>query len=225
LPDLSVLLFPIVWVMERVLGAYVSVTGSPGLAILLLSATFSLLLFPIQLAARRWERPMAERAKIVNLEIGEARATGLRGEALFNATSKIYERHGYHPIQAGFGGIGLLISLPVLIASISLFHSTPIVVAHGFLWIDDLSQPDALLQLGTFAVNVLPVIMFLVTLLDSMVRFSDDRAARRRFSVISVALFALVYAMPAGLVLYWIGNNLTAMGLWFTGKALARTRQ
>lgn len=206
--------------MERVLEFYVSAIGAVGPAILLLSVTFSLILFPIQMWARRWEQPMAARAKIVHLEVSEARAGGLRGEALFNETAKIYERHAYHPIQGVFGGIGLLISLPVLIASISFFHKTSIVLGQGFLVIGDLSLPDALMQFGPMAINALPIVMFLVTLVDAMIRFSDNRPARSRFLVISVVLLVLVYNMPAGLVLYWIGSNMTSMVLSLREKAL-----
>src|SRR5690606_12317127 len=97
---LAVVLSPIIAVMGFILGIYAGVTGSPGLAVILLSATMSLILFPIQRIALRAERAHSEKSGLIQAEVQEAKKSGLKGEALFDATEAIYKRYSYHPIHA-----------------------------------------------------------------------------------------------------------------------------
>lgn len=209
----TVIFSPIVWLMERVFSALFALTDSAGIAILLLSTAFSLLLAPLQRWGLRAEARVAARTRLANAEVRAKRTEGLRGEALFHATEAIYQRHGYHPIQAVMGAASLVVMLPVLISSIILCTGTDIVAGRSFLFIDDLGRPDATLALAGVAINVLPLVMVAITLTDARLRFRGDAPAQRRVLIVSVVLAVLVYAMPAGLVLYWIGNNLVAAAL------------
>ena len=221
MPDFALLLSPIVWLMEWVLAAYVSLTGSAGISIMLLAVTFSLLLWPLQRLGLRAERKHAVKAAAVGAEVSAKRREGLKGEQLFDVTEAIYKRHGYHPIQALMGAAGFLVALPVLISSVIVFHQSALTRGQPFLFIADLGEPDAALDLLGYAVNVLPFIMFAVTMTDALLRYRDLAEARTRFLLISSVLLVLVYAMPAGLVLYWTVNNLMALLL----ARLAATRK
>lgn len=201
---------PIVWLMEMVFHAYLGLVGSAGLSILLLSLTFSLLLLPLQRAGGRVERRTTAKMKEVDAEVRALRRQGLKGEALFNETEKVYQSHGYHPIKAVMAATGFLAALPVLISSIILFLGEPALVGRSFLLVRDLSEPDGLLGPG---LNLLPIIMTAVTWADAILRYRDDRPARLRFMTISAVMLVLVYPLPSGLVLYWIGNNIWSFAL------------
>ena len=41
--------------------------------------------------------------------------------------------------------------------------------------------------------------------------YADDVAARRKFILIALVLFVLIFNMPSGLVLYWLALNICAM--------------
>ena len=132
----------------------------------------------------------------------------MTGEQRFEATDAVYRAHGYHPIQAMLSAASFLAALPVLISSVIVFTASSEVMGKSFLLVSDLGVQDHLLPFG---VNLLPFVMFGVTLGDAITRFRGDRSAQLRFLVLSAVLLVLVYTMPAALVLYWIGNALASM--------------
>lgn len=204
----SWLLSPIVGLMGLLLGLYTGLLGSAGVAILLLSATFTAALSPLQRKGVAFERRLAEKRKHIDAEIASAQRPGMTGEQRFEVTEAIYQKHGYHPIQAMMSGASFLVMLPVLISSVLLFTDHPSVAGQSFLFIQDLGAPDRLLPGG---LNLLPFLMFGITTADALIRFKSDRRSQFRFLIISVVLLVLVYAMPAALVLYWIGNSIAAL--------------
>jgi len=198
---LSKVLFPIIWVMETIFEFYANLTGSVGLAILLLSITFSLLLLPIQKYGRRKEDKVREKMQEVETELAPFKKT-LKGEALFDETERIYKKFGYHPIQSFALGMSFIVLLPILISAIILLGSHPILEGTPFLFVQDLSKPDGLIG----PINLLPVIMTAITIIDAFIRFNTDRSSLIRFLVIAVVLFLLVYNLAAALVIYWTTN-------------------
>ena len=89
----------------------------------------------------------------------------------------------------------------------------------SFLWIRDLSRPDALFALP-FCIpffgcelNALPFLMSGVSL-ATVLRFRSSgfsgvlaRRQRRNLSVVTLLFFLLFYTFPAGMVLYWTSTN------------------
>ena len=203
---LETVLGPIVWAMELVLEFYVHLFSSIGVSILLLSFTFALVLRPLQAVAHRTEQRISEKMKTVGTEVGALKGK-LKGEELFLATEQIYKKNGYHPIQSVGVGASFFVMLPVLVSAILLFTGGEVLTHKSFLFIDDLSKPDALWGL----INVLPLVMFAITLIDAKLRFKNDRKSQHRFFFISVVLLVIVYNLAAGLVLYWIGSNIMSL--------------
>ena len=88
-----------------------------------------------------------------------------------------------------------------------------------FLWIPDLSRPDALAALPACvpffgcAVNLLPFLMSGVSL-ATLLRFRSPvltpalvRRQRRNLAAMTGLFFLLFYTFPAGMVLYWTSTN------------------
>ena len=204
---LEFILSPIVWIMNWALEFYVNITGSTGLSILLVSFTFALLLLPLRKMAQRLEQRISAKTQLVNEEIAPLKKS-LKGEQLFLETEKIYEKHGYHPIQSIGMGASFFVMLPVLISAILLFTGD-VLASKPFLFISDLSMPDHLLG----PINILPFIMTGITIVDAKMRFANDKASQVRFYIIAVVLLVLVYGLAAGLVLYWTGSNIMSLVL------------
>jgi len=199
---LETILSPVVWLMQSILELFFSIIPSMGISILLLSCTFAIFLLPLRKIAQRTEERVSRKMQTVNEQV-QALKGELRGEKLFLATEKIYEQHGYHPIQSIKLGASLFVMLPVLISAIFLFSGDS-VSGESFLFITDLSKPDGLLG----SINVLPFVMTMVTLIDAKMRFKDDKQSQYRFFFISIVLLILVYDLSSGLVLYWTGSNI-----------------
>lgn len=200
---LELVLSPLIWLMGIVLGLYVSVFGSVGASILLLSLTFAVLALPLRKCAQEIETRVSDRIARVNMEVAKFKR-GMKGEKLFLATEKIYKEHGYHPIQSIAQGASFFVMLPFLISAVFLLPDNTLLEKQSFLFIKDLSAPDGLL----FSANLLPIIMTGITIFDAKARFRDDKGARYKFYGIAFVLLVLVYDMPSGLVLYWTGSNI-----------------
>jgi len=192
--------------MELLLDFYALLFSSTGVSILLLSFTFALLLIPLQRVAQRMERRIIDTIQFVGAEV-EVLKRELKGEKLFLATEQIYERNGYHPIQSVGLGASFFVMLPVLVSAILLLTGSETVAGESFLLIPDLSKPDGLLG----PVNVLPLLMSAITIIDAKLRFKDDRKSQYRFFFIAALLLIIVYNLAAGLVLYWTGSNIMSL--------------
>lgn len=203
---IELLLSPIVWTMTQVLKFYQQLVSSTGFSIVLMSFTFSLLLIPLQRWGNRIEKKLSGKIQQIDAEIKPLKLE-LKGEALFLETEKIYSKHNYHPIHSIGMGASFLVMLPVLLSAIILFTGNGILSGQSYLIISDLSKPDGLLG----PVNLLPVLMFAVTVVDAKLRFKGDKKSQYRFYFISIILLVIVYNLAAGLVLYWTSSNIMSL--------------
>jgi len=200
---LELVLSPIVWLMEGLLALYVSIIPSFGFCIILLSFSLSFLLLPIQIRLRQTELSVSKKIQKIDKELSLI-DKNIKGEERFFLLEEIYKNNSYHPIHSIGLGASFFLLLPILISSVLLFTQEEIVKGIQFLIINDLSKPDSLMG----AINILPFIMFLITLVDARFRFRGDNKSQMKFLFISFVLFLLVYKLPAALILYWISNNL-----------------
>ena len=203
---LETILSPIIWLMDLMLNFYIHLTSSIGASILLLSFSFALLLLPLQKKANQAEKIISDKINKVNDEVNLL-PKEFKGEKLFLETEKIYKKFNYHPIHNIGLGASFLAMLPVLISAILLFSGNEMLAGKSFLIIGDLSKPDGFYG----AINILPIIMTGITFIDAKLRFSDDQKSKNRFYFISLVLLLIVYNLPSGLVLYWLGSNLMAL--------------
>lgn len=203
---LKLILSPLILVMDLAYSALRSIIGSAGLSIVLLSIAVTILTYPLRAWALKVERRIYQRKLTVDEKIATA-TTGLKGEQKFRVTESIYMAHGYHPIQSIALGLPLFVMLPFLLSALFLFSSNASLTGVPFLFIPDLSEPDGQLA----GINVMPVIMTAITLVDSRIRFGADCSALGRFLAIALVLFALVYSFASAIVLYWIVSNLIVL--------------
>jgi membrane protein insertase Oxa1/YidC/SpoIIIJ len=188
--------------MGIVMGWYIALFSSVGFAALLLGFTFSAVMLPVRRRFEVYENRISAKIEAVKKDIGKLDKS-LKGEKRFVESEKIYAAQNYHPVHNVALGGSFFVMIPVLISAIYLFSGDSVLSGESFLAIDNLAEPDRLL----FSFNLLPVLMIAVTTIDTQINFGDDRSAKIRFLVISGVLFALVYNLPAGLVLYWTGAN------------------
>jgi membrane protein insertase Oxa1/YidC/SpoIIIJ len=113
--------------------------------------------------------------------------------------------------------------IPVFIGAFDMLAENIHLLGTGFLWIGDLSRPDALLQLP-FTIpffgaefNILPFLMTGLSVWASVLHrplaLNPDarRQQVRNMLLLALAFFILFYTFPAGMVLYWATNNLIAV--------------
>jgi YidC/Oxa1 family membrane protein insertase len=86
------------------------------------------------------------------------------------------------------------------------------------LWIEDLSRPDPIF--------VLPVLMGITMFLQTMMNPPPpDPMQARLMKVMPVAFSVFFFFFPAGLVLYWLVNNILSIAQqWQITRALERSK-
>ena len=124
--------------------------------------------------------------------------------------------------------VRVAVVIPVFIGAFDMLAENIHLLNAGFLWIKDLSQPDAIFNLpfrlpffGS-ELNLLPILMTGLSVAASALHNppalnADLRKKQiRNMFLLALAFFALFYTFPAGMVLYWTTNNLISVikSLW-----------
>jgi YidC/Oxa1 family membrane protein insertase len=234
-PVLAGLLLPGLWDWLRLLGfgmrhlleRWHDLVGNYGVAILLLSLSVKVLMWPLTRVAERWQREVNRLQSQLEPELALVRRD-FRGEEAHRRTLAVYRRHGVSPLFPVRSVLGVLIQIPVFIAAFDMLGWEFGLNGASFLWIADLALPDrwaALPVTVPFAggyLNLLPFLMTGFTVLAARVQAEPSLSAalrtgqRRHLYVMAAAFFVLLYAFPAGMVLYWTSNN-----FWYLLKVLA----
>lgn len=135
----------------------------------------------------------------------------------------MYQEHKVHPLYSLKSLAGVLVVIPVFIGAFDMLAENIHLSGESFLWIADLSHPDAFLQLpfrlpffGEY-LNLLPFIMTGFSFVASKLHHHPamDVALQRKHSrnlvMMSIGFLVLFYTFPAGMVLYWTTNNLISV--------------
>jgi YidC/Oxa1 family membrane protein insertase len=238
-PVLAGLLLPGLWNwlrllafgMRHLLERWHDLVGNYGVAILLLSLSVKVLMWPLTSLAERWQREVNRLQSQLEPELALVRRD-FRGEEAHRRTLAVYRRHGVSPLFPVRSVLGVLVQIPVFIAAFDMLGGEFALNGASFLWIADLASPDrwaALPVTVPFAggyLNLLPFLMTGFTVLAARIQAEPALSAalragqRRRLYAMAAAFFVLLYAFPAGMVLYWTSNNLWHLLKVLAGRAL-----
>lgn len=133
-------------------------------------------------------------------------------QKLQEETMRIYREEKVNP----FGGcLPMLVQMPVFFALYSALSATvEMRGAPWILWVKDLSAPDPL--------YILPVLMTASSLLQVWLNPKPaDPTQARMMWVMPLAFATMFFFFPAGLVLYWLTNNLLSiLQQWLINKQI-----
>lgn len=131
-------------------------------------------------------------------------------------TMELYKKQGVNPLG---GCLPMVIQIPIFIAlynalssSVELWH------APFTLWITDLSAPDTLFSVpiagDAFPIRALALIMGISMFIQQKMTpvGMDPRQAKMMLYMMPVMFTFIFWAMPSGLVLYWLVNNVLQIG-------------
>ena len=188
---LTVLAKPLYWLLEKIH----SFVGNWGWSIVLLVVLIKAAFYWLNASAYR---SMAKMKK-VNPRIMEMRER-LKGnpQQMQQEMMKIYREEKVNPLGGCFP---ILIQIPVFIALYwVLMSSVEMRNSPWFGWIVDLSSPDPFF--------ILPLIMAITTVLQTALNpLPPDPLQAKLMWMMPVIFSVLFFFFPAGLVLYWITNN------------------
>lgn len=115
---------------------------------------------------------------------------------------KIYREEKVNPLGGCFP---IVVQIPVFIALYTVLLSTiEMRDAPWIFWIHDLSSKDPM--------YILPVLMTMTTLLQTALNPAPpDPMQAKMMWIMPLAFSVMFFAFPAGLVLYWITNNILSI--------------
>ena len=176
--------------------------GNWGVAIIVLTAALRVVLFPLThkstVAMRRMQK-VQPKMKAIQERYKERAKKDPQARARMNQeVMALYKQEGVNPMG---GCLPLLVQLPILWALYTLFaYAIELRQAPFALWITDLAQKDP--------TYILPVLMTASMFLQQkLAPQSADPAQRRLFLMMPLIFGFMFLSFPAGLVLYWLVNN------------------
>jgi YidC/Oxa1 family membrane protein insertase len=188
--------------------------GNWGISIIVLTMLIKMLFYPLQEASYKSMAKMkivAPKMQQLKERYGEDR------QRLQKAMMELYQKEKVNPMA---GCLPILVQMPVFIslywvilASVELRH------APFYGWITDLSSVDPY--------YVLPVLMGISMILQSKLQPDPpDPVQAKMMKIMPIAFSVFFFFFPAGLVLYWLVNNvLSIWQQWHINRRIEQGRE
>ena len=194
------------------------ILGDWGWSIIVLSLVMKLLLMPVSLLTLKLQRSVSKNQTLLAPKLAKIKQQ-YKGEQAHNEMMAAHKELGITPFYSLKPLFSNFIQIPILVAIFNTLGEMSELEGQAFLWIQDLSVPDTLFNLG-FAIpllgsgfNLLPILMTLITLMSTIfyqnkwAPESETRKQKINLYLMAFAFFVLFYPFPAAMVLYWAMAN------------------
>jgi len=122
----------------------------------------------------------------------------------------LYRKFGINPLG---GCLPMLLQIPIFFGFFKMLQSAVELRGQGFLWVQDLSQPDTLGYFLGIPINILPIVMGITSFLQiAMMPKTGDKLQQRIILFMPLIFFIFCYNFAAALALYWTTQNLFSIG-------------
>ncbi len=206
---LTVIATPLFWLLSNI---HTWLVQNWGVTIILLTVLIKGLFFPLSAASYKSMarmRVMAPKLQKLKEIHGDDR------QKLHQAMMELYKTEKINPLG---GCLPIVIQIPVFISLYwVLLGSVEMRQAPFALWIKDLSAPDPF--------YILPVLMGISMIIQSRLNPEPpDPIQAKVMKIMPVAFSVFFFFFPAGLVLYWLVNNILSIGQqWYITRQLEQS--
>jgi YidC/Oxa1 family membrane protein insertase len=202
---LTIIAVPLFWLLSW----FYQWVGNWGIAIILLTVIIKLIFYPLSEASYRSMakmRVLAPKMQRLKEQYGDDK------QRMQQAMMELYKTEKINPLG---GCLPIVVQIPVfialywvLLASVELRH------APFMLWIDDLSRPDPWF--------ILPVLMGATMIIQTRLNPDPpDPIQAKVMKIMPIAFSVFFFFFPAGLVLYWLVNNILSIAQqWHINRKL-----
>ncbi|MCR5762426.1 MAG: membrane protein insertase YidC [Treponema sp.] len=206
-----IIIYPLYQIIELIYRLFFELCTNEGISIIGVSIGVTVLCLPLYAVAEKWqqkERNIQEKMKSSVDRIKKA----FKGDEQYMMITAFYKENHYHPMMALRSSFGLLIQIPFFMAAYSYLSNSTEIAEKSFLFIKNLSVPDSLFSINGFSINVLPIAMTAINIIAGIV-YTKGFSLKEKVPIYGMALIFLIilYASPAGLVLYWTMNNIFSL--------------
>ena len=205
------LISPLELLFEVVFSIANRIIGNEGLSIIFLSLAVNFLVLPLY---KRADELQAEERKVQATMASGIKhiKSKFKGDERFFMLQEYYRINHYKPIYALKSTTSLLLQLPFFIAAYNLLSGMKSLNGMSFGFIRDLGAEDAMIMIGNFPVNILPILMTLINIISGII-YTKGHPVKEKIQVYGLAavFLVLLYHSPAGLVFYWLLNNVFSL--------------
>ena len=192
---LTIIAAPLFWILSSIQ----KLVHNWGVSIIILTILIKLAFYPLSAASYRsmaHMREMAPRLQRMKEQYGDDR------QKFQQAMIELYRKEKINPMG---GCLPILVQIPVFIALYwVLLGSVELRHAPFMLWIEDLVAPDPY--------YVLPVLMGITMIVQTRLNPTPPDPMQARIMMIMPVVFSVFFFFfPAGLVLYWLVNNILSI--------------
>ena len=203
--------------MVWVLNLFYSLIPNYGVAIILLTVLVRILFWPLTHKSTIGMRKMQEIQPLLK-EI-QAKYKG-NPQRLQQETWQLYREHKVNPLSSC---LPMLVQIPVFFALFVVLRGAVELRYAPFLWIKDLSQPEALFAswFPFGGLNILPILMAVTMALQSALTPSAGDRSQQRMMMLFMPVMMLImfYNFASALSLYWTLSQLISIGqMWWIRK-------
>ncbi len=186
---------PLFWTLTMIH----SLVGNWGVAIILLTVLVKAIFYPLSAASYR---SMANMRRVSPLLAQLKERFGDDRQKMSQGMMELYKKEKINPLG---GCLPILVQMPVFIALYwTLLEGVELRQAPFMLWIDDLSQMDPYF--------ILPLIMGASMFVQQQLNPTPPDPIQARVMKMMPIIFTFFFLwFPAGLVLYWVVNNLLSI--------------
>ena len=203
---LTIIATPLFWVLS----AIEKVVHNWGVAIIILTILLKLMFYPLSAASYRsmaHMREVAPRLQRLKEQYGDDK------QKLQQAMMEIYKTEKINPMG---GCLPILVQIPVFISLYWMLLGT-VEMRHApfALWIHDLSAPDPF--------YVLPILMAITMIIQTRLNPTPPDPIQAKVMMVMPVVFSVFFFFfPAGLVLYWLVNNVLSIAQqWNINRTIA----
>jgi YidC/Oxa1 family membrane protein insertase len=190
-----------------VLTFFYKLTLNYGWAIIMITAFIQILVLPLTLKSLKSTAAMKHIQPIIKDIQTKYKNDPKRLQA---EMLNVYRTQKVNPLG---GCLPMLLQLPIFWAFFTMLRNAYELRNEGWiLWIKDLSAADQFMHLGTFNLNLLPLIMGIGMFFQQKMTIATSDPTQKRIMYIMPILFTFMFwSFPSGLVIYWITNNIFSM--------------
>jgi len=207
---LTILAAPIFWLLHWIH----QLVGNWGIAIILLTVLIKLVFYPLSAASYK---SMARMKQVTPRLMKLREQYGSDRAKLNQAMMELYKEEKINPLG---GCLPIVVQIPVFIALYwVLLGSVELRHAPFYGWIDDLSAPDPW--------YVLPALMMASMIVQTKMNPTPPDPVQAKIMMIMPFAFGVMFFFfPAGLVLYWLVNNILSIAQqWQITRMLEGSRK
>jgi YidC/Oxa1 family membrane protein insertase len=195
-----------------------TLTHNYGWAIVLVTVVINTLLFPLKLSSMKSSRKMqalqpqvaAINEKYKGMSMKDPRKQKQQEELM-----ELYKKNDVNPVG---GCLPILLQIPFFFALYKVLNIAIELRGSEWLWISDLSQPEAI------AIRILPVLLVVTQIVSQQMTPAPgmDPMQQKMMRYMMPAIFGYMFwFQPAGLVLYWLTGNVVSIAQqWILNRTL-----